>query len=280
MSDRIALIGVGAMGRALLSRLREAGKTVQAYDVADAARQAARDGGATLSASPAEAARGASHVHVIVASDEQVDQVMLGPDGVLAGAAPGTMVLLHSTILPSTTQKIAETAAKSKIDVIDAPITAVPTRLEAGHGVFLLGGTAAQVEAVRGHLMSLGENVHHFGPLGAGNVAKLAKALINAGERVLINEALDLAASGQLNLEQFLEMERATGNEGPVMRWERIYAIENGRARHRPASNLFNKDIVLAAKLAEANRLDAPMTQGAARTSARWVQEWSKPPKG
>jgi 3-hydroxyisobutyrate dehydrogenase len=279
MSDQVGLIGVGAMGRALLSRLRGAGKEVRAYDVAEAARTAAKDGGATVVKTPAEAARGAAFIHVIVASDEQVMETAMGPEGFLTTAPAGSTVLLHSTILPTTTKEIAAAGAKSKIEVIDAPITAVPPRLKEGHGVFLVGGSDKQVAAVRDHLLSIGKDVQHFGPLGAGNVAKLAKALINAGERVLLNEVLDLAASGELNLEQFLEMEKATGNEGPVMRWERIYAIENGRARHRPATNLFNKDIKLAAELAKTYKLDAPMTQGAARTSARWVQEWEKLPK-
>ena len=276
MSDRVGLIGVGAMGRALLSRLRAAGKEVQAYDVSSAALQAARDGGATAAASAAAAARDASYVHVIVASDDEPIEATLRPDGVLAGAAPGTLVLLHGTILPATTRQIAIAAAESKIDVLDAPIIAIPKRLQAGHAGFLLGGRDDLVEGVRGYLLQLGEAVHHFGPLGAGNVAKLARALMNAGERILLAEVLDLAEAGGLDLPQFLAMETAGRSQSAVAAWEQNFIIERGHARHRPATNLFNKDVMLAAKLAEAYGLDAPLTQGAARTSARWVREWRR----
>lgn len=279
MPDRVALIGVGAMGQALLSRLRAAGNEVRAYDVSPAALQAARDGGATVAVSPADAARGAAYVHVIVASDEQTMQVTLGPDGVSAEAAPGTLVFLHGTILPATTQRIAEAAAKNAVDVLDAPIAAVPKRLEKGEAAFLVGGPPALVEKARGYLMQLGEAVHHFGPLGAGNVAKLARALINAGERVLLAEVLAILEAAGIDLRQFLEIERAADRPSTLALWDKNFVIEHGHARHRLATNLFNKDVMLAAELSQLYGVDAPLSQGAARTAARWVQEWAKLPK-
>lgn len=276
MPKQVALIGIGAMGRALLSRLRTAGKEVHAYDIMPAAQQAAREGGAVVMPSPAAASRNAEYVHVVVASDDQTTEAMLGADGVLATAAPGTLVLLHSTVLPTTTRRIAEAAAKSNVDVIDAPITAVPRQLEAGKAAFMVGGPKPLINKVCGYLLQLGEDVHHYGPLGAGNVAKLARAMLNAGERVLIAEVLAIVEAGGLDPRQFLQIENAAGRPSKLSLWEDIFIIENGHARHRPATNLFNKDVLLAAKLAESYELDAPMSQGAARTAKRWVAEWSK----
>lgn len=277
MSDRVALIGVGAMGQALLHRLRTAGKQVRAYDASPEALQAAREGGASAAASPADAAQGAAYVHVLVASDDQTIEVTLAPDGVLAEAAAGTLMLLHGTILPATTQRIAEAAAEKSVDVLDAPIAAVPNRLAQGSATFLLGGPPALVEKARGHLLQLGEAVHHFGPLGAGNVAKIARALINAGERVLLSEVLAILEAGGIDQRQFMAHELAAARSN-LARWDRNFIIEDGHARHRPATNLFNKDVMLAAKLAETYEIDAPLTRGAARTAARWVQEWAKLP--
>ena len=276
MPDQVAVIGVGAMGRALLARLRAAGKEVFAFDVAPAAQQAAREGGATVAASAAEAARGAACVHVIVASDEQTLDATLGADGVLKIAAPGTLIFLHGTILPDTTQRIAQAAAKNNVDVIDAPIAAVPSRLQAGEAVFLVGGPAALIEKARPYLLQLGEAVHHFGPLGAGNVVKLARALMNAGERVLLSEVLAILTAGGIDPRQFLEIESAENRPSNLARWKKNFAIANGEARHRPATNLFNKDVMLAAKLAELYGLDAPMSQGAAATAKQWVEAWAK----
>ena len=275
MSDTVALIGIGAMGKALLKRLLVLGKRVQAFDISEASRQAASDAGAAVMDSADMAARGASVIHVIVASDDQAIAAILGDKGVVAGASPGALILLHSTVLPETTRHIAQQAAGSRIDVLDAPTTAVPIEMEAGKGAFLIGGPQDLVDGTRDYLLQLGESVHHFGPLGAGNVAKLGTALINAGERVLLAEVLNLVEAGGLDLRQFLEMERATGTTAPVKRWEKIYMIENGHGTHRPSTNLFNKDIVLAAKLSESYKLDAPVTQGTARTAMQWVKYWA-----
>ncbi len=105
-----------------------------------------------------------------------------------------------------------------------------------------------------------------------------ARALINAGERVVIAEALAILEAGGVDPRQFLQIESAGGRPSKLSLWEDIFIIENGHARHRPATNLFNKDILLAAKLAESYDLDAPMSKGAARTAKLWVQEWAKLP--
>ena len=278
MTDYAALIGVGAMGRALLSRLRAAGLVVQAYDISSAALLQASAGGATAMPSPAAAARKAASVHVMVASDEQTVQAVLGAEGVLAGAAPGTLVLLHGTILPQTTQRIAEQAARSGIDVMDAPITSVPRELEVGKAAFMVGGPKALVDGARDYLLKLGDDVHHYGPLGAGNTAKLARALLNAGERVLLAEVLAIVEAGGLDPRQFLQIEGSAGRPSKLSLWQDIFIIENGHARHRPATNLFNKDVLLAAQLAESQGLDAPLSQGAARTARQWVREWANLP--
>ena len=73
---------------------------------------------------------------------------------------------------------------------------------------------------------------------------------------------------------QFLEIKGVENRPSNLARWEKNFTIENGKARHRPATNLFNKDVMLAAKLAALYGLDAPMSQGAAATAAKWVQEW------
>jgi 3-hydroxyisobutyrate dehydrogenase-like beta-hydroxyacid dehydrogenase len=264
------------MGRGLLKRLRLAGRKVQAYDSSESGRRAAREGGAVLAETAAEAARGTPCIHVIVPADEHVLNVMLGADGVIAGAEIGALVLLHSTILPATTQEVAERAREHGVDVIDAPVTAVPAKFEIGEGQFLMGGPETLVQKARGYLQPIGKSFHHFGPLGAGNVAKIAKALINASERVAFNEVLQIAEAGGLDVRQFLEFERATALEPAAKRWEQVFTVENNHAHPRPMTNLFNKDIFLAAKLAEIYALDAPVTQSTAQTATRWLRVWAE----
>lgn len=276
MPDRVALVGVGAMGRALLKRLRAAGKHVQAYDIDPAARDAAAADGAIVARSPAAAAQDATVVHVIVASDEDVLQATMGTDGVLAGASAGAIVLLHSTILPATTKTVADAAAGKGVHVLDAPVGGVPRRLEEGQSTFLLGGPADLVDSVRPHLLSIAKAVHHFGPLGAGNVAKLAKNLLNAGERVLLAEILRMVAAGGLDVRQFLDMQIATEKEPAVAMWSKNFSIVDGHAVPRPTTNLFGKDVRLAVELSRSLALDTPVTEGVGRTAAAWIAEWGQ----
>jgi 3-hydroxyisobutyrate dehydrogenase-like beta-hydroxyacid dehydrogenase len=276
MSDQVALVGIGAMGLILLKRLRILGKEVRAFDVLPAAMQRAREAGAQTANSPAEAARAASYIHVIVPNDEQIVEVTLGHDGVLKEASPGALLLIHSTIMPQTTQRIAEAAARKQVDVLDATITGVPARLEAGDAQILVGGPDALVERSRDYLQKLIGKVHHLGPLGAANVAKLAAAFVAGANRVVLSEALAIVEAGGLDPEQFLNVLREVGSPLPADRWEEIFVIKDGHAWHRPSTNLFRKDVGLAAKLAQAYDLDAPVTRGVAQTAQRWVKEWNE----
>ena len=276
MSDRVALIGIGAMGLVLLKRLRLLGKAVHAFDVAPAAIQKARDAEAQIANSPAEAARGASHIHIIVAKDEQLAEVTLGPEGVLKGASPSALLLLHSTVMPQTTRRIAEAAAQAKVDVLETTITGVPSRLEAGNAHVLVGGPDALVNRSRDYLQKVIGPVHHFGPLGAANIAKIAAALVSGANRVVLAEALSIVEAGGLDPAQFLNVLREVGAKLPAERWEEIFVIKDGHAWHRPSTNLFRKDVGLAAKLAQEYGLDTPVTNGAAQTALRWVREWDE----
>src|SRR5581483_11238613 len=250
MPKQVALIGIGAMGLVLLKRLRTLGMDVSAFDVAPEAMQKASEAGGLIASSPAEAAHGAVYIHVIVPKDEQAAEVTLGRDGVLKQAAPDSVLFLHSTMLPETTKRIAEVAAQANVEVLEATITGIPSRLEAGNAEMLVGGPDALVERTRDYLEKVVGPVHHFGPLGAANIAKIAAAFVAGANRVVLAEALAMVEAGGLDPEQFLNVLRKVGAKLPAERWEEIFVIKNGHAWHRPSTNLFRKDVGLAAKLA------------------------------
>ncbi|MCH8916914.1 MAG: NAD(P)-dependent oxidoreductase [Proteobacteria bacterium] len=232
MGDKLALIGVGKMGRALLTRMLAANHQVKAYDIADEPMATARAMGAATATCSAEAARDAAFVHVLVHDDQEVLDATLGPGGVLEGAGAGATVLLHSTILPETTARVAEAAELMGVDVADAPITSVPRRLEAGGGTFLVGGADDVVAKIRPHLESVGKAVYHFGPLGSGNVAKIAKNLTNAVERVMFAEAVEIVQAAGLDAVQFLDMARDVTTGATIEHWDKV---NPGRRRPRRA---------------------------------------------
>lgn len=279
MIKTVGLVGAGAMGQALLHRLGLAGVKVRAYDISETCLEAARKKGAEAAGSSVAAAHGTDAVHVFVRTDEEAWEASAGPDGALAGMAPGTVLLLHSTILPETTRRIAEAAAARSIEVLDAPVTSVPRGVYAGEAVFLAGGAQDTFDRVKPHLQALGERVYYFGPLGSGNVAKIAKNLASAIERVAAAEIVWLAEAGGLEPRAFFEMMRAEHTHPVMQRWDSTFTIENGHAVPRPASNLLNKDVGLAAEFAAARGLTARVTRGAAETAAEWVAQWQKDSK-
>lgn len=274
MTDTVGLVGVGAMGTALLSRLLAAGQAVQAYDVSRERMDEAVAARASAAASPAAAASGAQCVHVFVRTDEEAVDAVQGADGVLEGAEAGSLVLLHSTIMPDTTRHIAEAARARGVALVDAPVTAVPRVVAAGNAVFLLGGAEADVARARAQLEPLGKGVWHFGPLGAGNVAKIAKNFINAAERIALSETLNMVEAGGVDVAKFLEMAVAEDGGSTISRWKGAFELDGNHAVPRPASNLLNKDIRLAAELADAEGVNAPVAHGAADTAAVWVAGW------
>ncbi|MDX1485115.1 MAG: NAD(P)-dependent oxidoreductase [Alphaproteobacteria bacterium] len=276
MGATVALIGVGKMGRALLHLLNAAGHNVRAYDIAEEPMETARSLGAVTTNCSREAAEGSAFVHVFVHNDHEVFDATLGDDGVLMGAAAGTIVLLHSTILPGTTKRVAEAAAGRDIDVIDASVTAVPRRFQAGEAIFLLGGPEGTVARARAHLEPLGREVCHFGPLGSGNTAKIAKNLTNAVERVMLAESVRIAEAAGLDVAQFLNMARDAHTGAMIEDWERFIRIEDGHAGPARARGLFSKDIQHAARLGRDLGLDLPVTQSTADTALRLLAAWAR----
>src|SRR5688500_11946550 len=109
--EKVGFVGTGAMGSALLSRLKLAGGSAVAFDIAPKAMEAARAEGAEPAPTAKAVAQQSTIIDVVVRTDEEVLTCMLGDDGVLEGAAPGSLVLLHSTIRPTTTKKVALLAA-------------------------------------------------------------------------------------------------------------------------------------------------------------------------
>jgi len=126
--ERVGMIGAGAMGLALLERLKLAGVRATVYDSYPPALEAARALGCQIASNAADVARDSTLIDVVVRTDEDVVQCMTGPDGVLAGAASGTLVLLHSSILPQTVKQIEAAAQKKSVFVVDACMTGVPPR--------------------------------------------------------------------------------------------------------------------------------------------------------
>jgi 3-hydroxyisobutyrate dehydrogenase-like beta-hydroxyacid dehydrogenase len=259
--EKIGFVGTGAMGSALLSRLKLANVVATAFDIAPQAMEAARAEGAQTAPSAKAVAQGATIIDVVVRTDQEVLECMLGNNGVLEGAAPGSLVLLHSTIRPATTKRIAETAADRRVNVIDACMTAVPSVVRQGGLTFLVGGQKAFFDRATPHLLRMAKDAVHMGPLGCGNVTKLFKNMVTASEALIVYEALQIAKAGGVSYKAALDLMKKTKSQHVLDRWETRFDISGDELKFNPGTNLYDKDLPLAAEVGKSLGADIPVVE-------------------
>jgi 3-hydroxyisobutyrate dehydrogenase-like beta-hydroxyacid dehydrogenase len=259
--EKIGFVGTGAMGSALLSRLKLANVVATAFDIAPKAMEVARAEGAQTAPSAKAVAQGSTIIDVVVRTDQEVLECTLGNNGVLEGAAPGSLVLLHSTIRPATTKKVAELAADKRINVIDACMTAVPAMVRQGGLTFLVGGQKAFFERAKPHLLNMAKDAVHMGPLGCGNVTKLFKNMVTASEALIVYEALQIAKAGGVSYKAALDLMKKTKSQHILDRWESRYDISGDELKFDPGTNLYDKDLPLAAEVGKSLGADIPVVE-------------------
>jgi 3-hydroxyisobutyrate dehydrogenase len=189
----VAFIGVGAMGRPMMANVLAKGFTVTAYDIVPAALDAAVKLGAKAASSAADAAKAGDIVVTIVPSASHVEAVYLGKGGVLEGVAAGRLCVDMSTVDPATSQRIGAALSAKGARFIDAPVSGGVGGATAGTLAIMIGGDAKDVEEARPVLATMGGNLIHVGPIGAGEVAKLCNNLIAGVAAVAVSEAFRIA---------------------------------------------------------------------------------------
>jgi 3-hydroxyisobutyrate dehydrogenase len=263
--EKIGFVGTGAMGSALLSRLKLTNIQATAFDIAPTAMEAARREGAQTAPSAKAVAQAATIIDVVVRTDQEVLACVMGEDGMLEGASPGSLVLLHSTIRPATTKKVAQAAADKRVYVIDACMTAVPSAVREGGLTFLVGGQKALFERAKPHLLNMGKDAVYMGPLGCGNVTKLFKNMVTASEALIVYEALQIAKAGGISAKAALDLMQKTKSAHVLERWEMRYDLSGGDLKFNAGTNLYDKDLPLAAEVGKSLGADIPVTEALAK---------------
>lgn len=190
---RIGFVGVGRMGRPMLSRLVAAGHQVRALARSGEHLAVIGDAGAEAVHSVDAVCTGAHAVIVCVFSDEQVRQVCV-EQGLAAAMPDGSVLVVHTTGSPGTVEEIAARG----VDVVDAPVSGGPHDAAAGSLTLFVGGADRAVNAIRPVLRSYGDPILHVGPVGAGQKVKLVNNAVFAAQIGLLAESVALA--GRLGL--------------------------------------------------------------------------------
>jgi 3-hydroxyisobutyrate dehydrogenase-like beta-hydroxyacid dehydrogenase len=193
MPVSVGYIGVGRVGKPIAARILRAGFPLIVYDLQEAPLRELAALGARVAGSPREVAEHADIVALSVVDDAQVLQVLQGDDGVLAGARPGTIVAIHSTIRPETAVEVGTLAALHRVGVVDAPISGGVEGAEAGTLLYMIGGDPVLVERCKPVFAAAGTTLVHLGPLGAGAKMRIVHHVILGLNRLAADEGMRLA---------------------------------------------------------------------------------------
>ncbi|MBN6040545.1 2-hydroxy-3-oxopropionate reductase [Amycolatopsis sp. 195334CR] len=206
MTQSIGFIGLGIMGGPMSVNLAAAGYTVAGYDVHRPALERLVAAGGRPCDRIAEAVVDADVVITMLPDSPQVEEVVLGEEGVLDYAKPGTLLIDMSTIRPETSRRVAALAATRCVRVLDAPVSGGQQGAIDGVLSIMAGGEEKDFLAATGIFDVLGKTVVHVGPHGAGQTVKAANQLVVGGTYALVAEAIVLLEASGVDAAAGLEV--------------------------------------------------------------------------
>jgi 3-hydroxyisobutyrate dehydrogenase len=215
--QRIALVGLGAMGSGMAANWLKKGFALSVYNRSREKAEPLIAQGARVTETPRDAAAGADIVLSVVADNNASRAVWLGERGVLASAKPGAVLIESSTLTPDWVRELADKARAQGCDFLDAPLGGSKPAAAAGQLVFFVGGEAAALDRARPALEAVGAKINHLGAVGAGATWKLINNMMVAVEVSLLAEALVLAEKAGFDVNQAGDLIASAGVASPVI---------------------------------------------------------------
>jgi len=198
---RVALLGLGAMGRGMAARLIDAGQDVCVYNRTPEKTIALAEKGARVATRPAVAVDSAEVVIAIVADDGASRAIWAGPEGVLSGSpAEGAILIESSTLSQAWVLELADLVAEAGYDFLDCPVTGGPDGAREGNLTLLLGGEDAVIDRAWPTLRAYASREIRFGAIGAGTAYKVMVNLMGAVQGAALAEGLVIAEKSGLDL--------------------------------------------------------------------------------
>ncbi len=201
-ATRVAFLGLGTMGEAMAGNLARAGFAVTGWNRTPGRGAGLAQDGVAIAASAADAVADAELVVICVSDTPDVEAVLFGPDGVVAGARPGTLIIDCSTIAPSGSWDFAARLRERGLAMVDAPVSGGSEGAQKATLTIFVGGDAEDVERARPVLAAMGKTITHVGPIGAGQAVKAVNQVILAGAYLGVAEGIVLAIKAGLDVEQ------------------------------------------------------------------------------
>lgn len=204
--QRVGFIGLGIMGRWMATNLMKAGYALTVWNRTAARMQPLLDQGARGASSPIHVAADVDAVITMVTDSPDVEQVLLGDDGVIHGARPGTIVIDMSTVSPERTRHIAARLSARDIHMLDAPVTGGDVGARDGTLSIMVGGDQEIFGRCRPLFEAMGSHIVHVGAIGTGQTVKLCNQVIVALNLLAMGEGLAFAAKAGVDIDKMLSV--------------------------------------------------------------------------
>jgi 3-hydroxyisobutyrate dehydrogenase/2-hydroxy-3-oxopropionate reductase len=257
MPESIGFIGLGIMGQPMALNLIKAGHKLAVYNRSTAKAAALQAAGARVASSPADAARDANVVMIIVSDTAAVEEVVAGKGGILESLRAGTLVIDSSTISPTVSRKMACLVAGKGASWLDAPVTGSKHGAEKGELTFMMGGDRAAFDRALPILQVLGKKHIYCGSHGLGLSAKLAQNTIQATMIEVFCEGFVLATKAGVRPETMLEIIQSSLARAALTDFKAPFIFKGDFTPYFPLK-LMHKDLELAAEAGYAQGVPMP----------------------
>jgi 3-hydroxyisobutyrate dehydrogenase/2-hydroxy-3-oxopropionate reductase len=258
----VGLVGTGRMGSAMARALaREGHRLVVHNRTRERAASLAAELDALVAETPAEVAAAAEVTLTMLADDHAVAAVFDGPDGLLAGARHGAILVDLSTVRPQTIRAFELRARDARVGLLDAPVSGSVALAEKSELTLMVGGDAATLEAARPVLEGLGRSIFHLGPLGSGAAMKLAVNTVIFGLNGAVAEGLVLAEAAGVDRELAYDVIAASAAGAPFVGYKRAAFVDPDHTPTAFSLELAAKDLRLILELAATLGLRLPQSR-------------------
>ncbi|AXC49952.1 NAD(P)-dependent oxidoreductase [Paracoccus suum] len=257
---RLAFLGLGVMGGPMAGHLARAGHEVTVYNrTAQKADAWATANGGSAARTPREAAEGAEAVLACVGNDDDLRQICLGPDGAFAGMAPGSIFIDHTTVSAAVTRELAAAAEAAGIAYVDAPVSGGQAGAENGALSIMCGGSEEDFARAEPIVAAYAKICRRMGPVGAGQLTKMANQIAIAGLVQALSESMNFAARAGLDTAAVVEV-ISQGAAGSWQMVNRHATMAAGQFEHGFAVDWMRKDLAICLATAEQVGASLPVT--------------------
>ena len=257
---KLGVIGLGTMGGRVARRLLAAGHEVRGYNRTPARAAWLVDQGLRLYDTPRQAAEESRVVFVMVTNTKALEQVVLGPHGVLTGLGPGKVLVDMSTVSPAASRSLAGEVRERGAQMLDAPVSGSVSRLEEGRLSIMVGGERAVFESVRPLLLNIGPTVDYVGGNGNAVQMKIAVNLCLAVQMVAFSEAVLVAEKAGITREDAVGVLLRSVTCSPMLKYRGPFVLDMPDEAWFDVE-MMQKDVLLA--LESGRQLEVPMPTSA-----------------